>query len=62
MKQGLRAMLFICVVNESLSSQKFGVGTTISKIYKGRVVFRGDIAKAYSGSCAIFTEQGSSAS
>ena len=30
--------------------------------YKGRVVFRGDIVKDDSGSCAIFTEQGSSAS
>ena len=30
--------------------------------YKGRVVFRGDIVKDNSGSCAVFTEQGSSAS
>ena len=30
--------------------------------YKGRVVFRGDIVKDDSGSCAKFTEQGSSAS
>ena len=30
--------------------------------YKGRVVFRGDIVKDDSGSCAVFTEQGSSAS
>ena len=30
--------------------------------YKGRVVFRGDIAKDDSGSFAVFTEQGSSAS
>ena len=29
---------------------------------KGRVVLRGDIVKDYSGSCAVFTEQGSSAS
>ena len=32
------------------------------KKYKGRIVFRGDIVKDDSGSCAVFTEQGSSAS
>ena len=30
--------------------------------YRGRVVLRGDIVKDDSGSCAVFTEQGSSAS
>ena len=30
--------------------------------YKGRVVLPGDIVKDDSGSCAVFTEQGSSAS
>ena len=30
--------------------------------YKGRVVLRGHIVKDDSGSCAVFTEQGSSAS
>ena len=30
--------------------------------YKGRVVLRGDIVNDHSGSCAVFTEQGSSAS
>ena len=30
--------------------------------YQGRVVFRGDIVKGDSGSYAVFTEQGSSAS
>ena len=30
--------------------------------YKGRVVLRGDIVKDGSGACAVFTEQGSSAS
>ena len=30
--------------------------------YKGRVVLRGDIVKDNSGSYAVFTEQGSSAS
>ena len=44
-----------CVVNEHLSSQEFGVETKISEI-QGRVV------KDDSGSCAVFTEQGSSAS
>ena len=34
----------------------------ITKKYKGRVVLRGDIVKDSSGSCAVFTEQGSSAS
>ena len=32
------------------------------KKYKGRVVLRGDIVKDDSGSCAVFTEQGSPAS
>ena len=30
--------------------------------YKGRIVLRGDFVKDDSGSCAVFTEQGSSAS
>ena len=34
----------------------------ITKKYKGRVVFRGDILKDDSGSYAVFIEQGSSAS
>ena len=33
-----------------------------TKKYKGRVVLRRDIVKDYSGSYAVFTEQGSSAS
>ena len=33
-----------------------------TKKYKGRVVLRGDIVKDNSGSYAVFTEQGSSAS
>ena len=32
------------------------------QIYKGRVVFRGDIVKDDSGSYAVFTKHGSSAS
>ena len=35
---------------------------TMHQKYKGRVVFRGDIVKDDSGSYAVFTEQGSSAS
>ena len=33
-----------------------------TKMYKGRVVLRGDIVKDDSGSYAVFTDQGSSAS
>ena len=43
------------------SSQEFGAGTSISK-HKGRVALRGDFVKDDSGSYAVFTEQGSSAS
>ena len=42
-------------------SKKAEVETNHQK-YKGRVVLRGDIVKDYSGSYAVFTEQGSSAS
>ena len=49
------------VIGGPLSSQEFGIGTTISK-YKGRVVLRRDIVKDAPGSCAVFTEEGSSAS
>ena len=50
-----------CVVNGHMSSQEFGVGTQFPK-YNGRVVLRGDSVKDDSGSSAVFTEQGSSAS
>ena len=43
------------------SRQKFRVEPTFQK-YKGRVVLRGDFVKDDSGSYAVFTEQGSSAS
>ena len=49
------------VINGPLSSQEFGIEPHFQK-YKGRVVLRGDIVKDASGSCAVFTEQGSSAS
>ena len=42
------------VIGGPLSSQEFGIG--------GRAALRGDIVKDASGSCAVFTEQGSSAS
>ena len=41
--------------------QNSEVGTTVSKITKGRVVLQGDIVKDDSASCAVFAEQGSSA-
>ena len=44
-----------------LSSQNAELAWKCQK-YKGRVVLRGDIAKDDAGSCAVFTEQGSSAS
>ena len=40
----------------------FGRGTSKHQKYKGRVVLRGDSVKDDSGSSAVFTEQGSSAS
>ena len=51
-----------CVVDGPLSSQDFGVGGETFQRCKGRVVLRGDIVKDFSGSNAVFTEQGSSAS
>ena len=41
---------------------KIGVRSQIAQKYQGRVVFRGDIVNYDSGSYAVFTEQGSSAS
>ena len=58
MNQGLRAEQFTCVINGSLSSQE----EPQDQKYKGRVVLRSDIVKDDSGSYAVFTEQGSSAS
>ena len=50
-----------CVIDGHLSSKEFGDGASNQK-YKGRVVLPGDIVEDDSGSCAVFTEQGSSAS
>ena len=43
------------------TSKNYGLDKKF-QTYKGRVVQRGDIVKDDSGSCAVFTEQGSSAS
>ena len=61
MKQGIRTEKVIRITDGSLSSLEFGAGTQFQK-YKGRVVLRGDIVKDDSGSNAVFTEQGPSAS
>ena len=45
-----------------MSSEKMLNWRQSTKNYKGRVVLRGDIVKDDSGSYAVFTEQGSSAS
>ena len=49
------SLMDICHLKKSEMEQKF-------QNYKGRVVLRGDIVKDDSGSFAVFTEQGSSAS
>ena len=54
MKQGVKEETSFRVIDGSLSSCEFGVGTSVSK-KKGRVALRGDIVKDDS-------EQGSSAS
>ena len=51
-----------CVVNGSLSYQEFGAGTKFSKKKKRSSPGPRDIVKDDSGSYAVFTEQGSSAS
>ena len=51
-----------CLTDGHLSSEECRFGDKAPKIYKGRVVLRGDIGKDNSGSHAVFTERGSSAS
>ena len=51
-----------CCAGGRLSSLKCGVGTQTSETQRTCVVLRGDIVKDDSGSYAVFTEQGSSAS
>ena len=50
-----------CIINGHLSSENAELEAKHQK-YKGRVVLRGDFVKDDSGSHAVFTEQGSSAS
>ena len=61
MKQGRRAQSSFCLTDGHLSFEECRIGDKAPK-YKGRLVHRGDIVKDDSGSYAIFTEQGSSAS
>ena len=51
----------LCIINGHMSSEKCELEAKHQK-YKGRVVLCGDIVKDNSGSYAVFTEQGSSAS
>ena len=51
-----------CIINGHMSSEKKLNWRQSTKKYKGRVALRGDIVKDDSGSYAVFTEQGSSAS
>ena len=55
------ATVSFCIINGHLSSENAELEAKHQK-YKGRVVLRGDIVKDNSGSYAVFTEQGSSAS
>ena len=62
MKQGQRAQKFILPHWWTSVIEKNAELETKHPKYKGRVVLRGDIVKDDSGSFAVFTEQGSSAS
>ena len=62
MKQGRRAQKFISPHWWTSVIWKMPNWRQSTKKYKGRVVLRGDIVKDDSGSYAVFTEQGSSAS
>ena len=52
----------LCYIDGPMPSQELGVGPAVPKKYKGLVVLRGDVVKDDSGSYAVFTEQGLSAS
>ena len=52
----------LCLTDGHLSFEECRIGDNTPKKNKGRVVLRSDIAKDDSGSYAVFTEQGSSAS
>ena len=62
MKQGRRAQKFIFASLMDICHLKNAELETKHQKYKGRVVLRGEIVKDDSGSYAVFTEQGSSAS
>ena len=62
MKQGMKGEKFIFASLMDICHLKNSELEPQYQKYKGRVVLRGDIVKADSGSCAVFTEQGSSAS
>ena len=62
MKQGRRAHKFIFASLMDICHLKNAELEAKHQKYKGRVVLRGDIVKDNSGSYAVFTEQGSSAS
>ena len=61
MKQGRRATVHFASLMDICHLKNAELETKHQK-YKGRVVLRGDIVKDDSGSYAVFTEQGSSAS
>ena len=62
MKQGRRAQKFIFASLMDICHLKNAELEAKHQEYKGRVVLRGDFVKDDSGSHAVFTEQGSSAS
>ena len=62
MKQGCRALQFNFASLMDMCHLKIAQLEAKHQKYKGRVVLRGDIVKDDSGSYAVFTEQGSSAS
>ena len=51
-----------CDMDGLMPPQELGVGAEVPKKNNGRVVLRGDVVKGDSGSHAVFTQQGSSAS
>ena len=56
------AKVHFCLIDGHMSFEKMLNWRQSTKKYKGRVVLCGDIVKDDSGSFAVFTEQGSSAS
>ena len=62
MKQGRKALQCICIIDGYLSFEKCRIGGKTPEIQRSSCVLQGDIVKDNSGSYAVFTEQGSSAS